>query len=962
MRSGTYRGVSDELTVEIRVDPTGMHAAVSGDINLRSTFVASFIATAPLFADGMVSGAVQFRGNPRLFSGTIELKADDRGVGVFQLGVDLEGGFRDVIAGRAEWSSSRLRKLTIEVDGLAGMPFFRSFKNRAGNEITVESAFAAAGFDVQVIADPFEGGQAEGTAKDGFTYAELHSAMRARRNASPADRLHTHVFVANYLAGKNGRNVLGVMYDFGAGDLNKRPREGVAIFGRHPLLSDPRVSRDERQREYVFTLVHEIGHALNMLHSFDKGRPAALSWMNYPHLFPLGTEAGPGHNGTSEFWSAFEQTFDDLEQHHLRHATPREIGSGGFEFGVYEEGASSIYLGGTASPRLTQLGSNPLRQAPDVVLGIRTEKEYYNLGEPIFVELAVTAAGRLPVRVPDALDPSEGFVRFVIEWPDGHRERYAPPLRVCMRAPTALQVAGSEPLRSHPIPLFLAARGPLFTVPGRYRVWTEFAGVDGNKVAFANPLDITIVSPDMQTQRFAEKLWTTPGALEAMYLRHPLAEFSAWQEITDAAKRFELAKKPDNATAAYLEFVGAMGWSRPFQYVDRGKALPDMARMLKRLRALNPEGLPRSIRERVEAMLLEQRAQRSKVVVSSAKELLRESIPPSGLFGEVGLDLPSAPPPNPVSPFIVVPFLKGKPSVADIVSWNIQHFHGSKKNGRIETIAEYMDTFRCDFWGLQETDAEAIKALVDALNARGNLEYAFECVEGGGQQSSCIFRKDTTRVRRLKLPDGLFDGKVQVIEKKTGKKIMKQVFERDPLICDVRVVQGNSKAFDFRCAIVHTKSTDPNLKDKGVGMRQAASKALEKWVTTELAEGGEKDFLVMGDMNAEEATEGLEAFAKSKKMKLLSVGMRAKHGKEGDRGAITRFASGRLLDHIAITSDTVPFMPKGDEKEQIIIRSDVSVEDFTKPMPGSKPGAFQQFKFSDHIPVAVRFIIDKDKD
>jgi len=145
-------------------------------------------------------------------------------------------------------------------------------------------------------------------------------------------------------------------------------------------------------------------------------------------------------------------------------------------------------------------------------------------------------------------------------------------------------------------------------------------------------------------------------------------------------------------------------------------------------------------------------------------------------------------------------------------------------------------------------------------------------------------------------------------------------------------------------------------------MRQAASKALEKWVAKGLDEGGEKDFLVMGDMNAEEAKQGLEAFAKSKKMKLLSVGMRAKHGKEGDRGAITRFASGRLLDHIAITSDTVSFMPKGDEKEQIIIRSDVSVEGFTKPMPGSKPGGFQQFKFSDHIPVAVRFIIDKDRD
>jgi hypothetical protein len=175
------------------------------------------------------------------------------------------------------------------------------------------------------------------------------------------------------------------------------------------------------------------------------------------------------------------------------------------------------------------------------------------------------------------------------------------------------------------------------------------------------------------------------------------------------------------------------------------------------------------------------------------------------------------------------------------------------------------------------------------------------------------------------------------------------------------VTQGPGKAFDFRCAIVHTKSTDPDLKDKGVGMRQAASKALEKWVTLGLGDGVEKDFLVMGDMNAEEAKEGLEAFAKSKKMKLLSVGMKDKHGTTGPDAAITRFVSGRLLDHIAITSDSVAFMPASDKKEQIIIRSDVSVKGFTKPVKGSK-GPFQQFEFSDHIPVAVRFIIAKDVD
>jgi endonuclease/exonuclease/phosphatase family metal-dependent hydrolase len=351
--------------------------------------------------------------------------------------------------------------------------------------------------------------------------------------------------------------------------------------------------------------------------------------------------------------------------------------------------------------------------------------------------------------------------------------------------------------------------------------------------------------------------------------------------------------------------------------------------------------------------------QRGRGQIGRPEDMFRESIPPNGLFGEVGLDQPDAAPPAPLSPFIVVQTLKGTPSFADVVSWNIQHFHGKAKQGRVEKIAEYMDAFRCDFWALQETDGEAVEELVRALNARGQLQYDSFAVEGAGQQSACIFRTDTTRVSVIKPPKSLFDGKVPVVKK--GKKQTAPVFPRQPLLCDVRVAQGRGKAFDFRCAVVHTKSTDPDLKDKGVGVRQAASKALEKWVADGLAEGAERDFLVMGDMNAEEAAEGLEAFAKSKNMKLLSVGMKKKHGTSGDKGAITRFVSGRLLDHVAITSDTLAFMPKSDEKEQIIIRSDVSIEGFTKPVAGSS-GPFQQFQFSDHVPVAVRFIIRKDAD
>ena len=126
------------------------------------------------------------------------------------------------------------------------MPFFRSFRDCVGSEVSIESAFAAAGVDARLVVDPFLGDPAPEMERRGFTFAELHRAMTDRRDSRADDRLQTHVFLATHLSGRNGRSVLGVMYDFGAHDLNSRSREGVAVFGRHPALSDPRVQHEER--------------------------------------------------------------------------------------------------------------------------------------------------------------------------------------------------------------------------------------------------------------------------------------------------------------------------------------------------------------------------------------------------------------------------------------------------------------------------------------------------------------------------------------------------------------------------------------------------------------------------------------------------------------------------------------------------------------------------------------------
>lgn len=964
MRSGTYSGTSEDLKFEfhLETDAAGIPTALSGDIFSGDRFLTNLVCSRVEGSETTASGPATFRGNPRLFSGTVSLSADARGLGTFQVVVDLEGGHRDPVVGRLEWQGSAFRKISIEVDGIEGQPYFSDYVSRSGAKVSLESAFAAAGLDAQVRIDSFTSGPRDDRLR-GYSLAEIHRAMQDRRDVQLAPgRLHTHVFVCTYLSGRNNRGVLGVMYDFGAADLNQRAREGVAVFGQHPLFSDPRVPDDVRRREFVYTVIHEVGHALNLLHSFDKGRPAALSWMNYPQLYPLGAQAGSGHDGSAEFWRAFPEGFDELELRHLRHATTREIGAGGFPFGVYEEGASSIYEGGTAEPRRTSLMSNPLRQAFGVELIAQPTKREFQLGEPVFVQLIVKAGPAVSALIPDALDPSEGFTRFTVEKPNGQTVRYQPPLRMCMRASQLVLQPGASEKRSHAIPLFLASDGPVFTEPGVYRVWAELGGINGVKVALANPVPIRVAPADRATTTFAEHLWESPQLLAPLYLRHPLSDETAWARLEEAAKSAGIDSK-DNPTWSYLNYVAALGWLEQFEIPGRRMAQMNGQKALDRLDKINCAALPPGAKERATELLdkTDNIKATAQVVVTNAQELFRAEVPPNGLFGQVGLDQPKQS--VTVNPFaIVVRTHEDSPNFADIVSWNIQHLHGTKKAGRINAIAKYMLAFRCDFWALQEVGADGVSELVDAMNASGDLVYAYSIAtdEAGneldGQQSACVYRTDTVRVRQLDAP-GFFDNQVTTTAT-DGTKKKRDVFLRPPLLCDVRVKQSANKVFDFRCAIVHLKSTDPKLKDKGSGMRAAAAKELARWVSHERDNGSEQDFLVMGDMNAEEAAQGLTPFAKASDMKLLSVGMKEKYG-TGDNGAITRFASKRLLDHIVVTSDSVEYMPKSDEDEQIIIRSDVEVGGFTKMLSG---GSFAQYKYSDHLPVAVRFVLRKDRD
>jgi hypothetical protein len=320
----------------------------------------------------------------------------------------------------------------------------------AGQEVTVHSAFAQAGVSLHIT----EGDKAivlpERAHKHGLGDDELHAILAAASKDEPNEGWWMHLLIAPRYC---WRGVLGIMYD----SERANPRHGVVVFYDELRRVAPEGS-PEFAREFVFTTVHEIGHAFNLLHSFQKGyfggsdmtpRPASPSWMNYPHYYPHGRMVK--FDQADDFWRDFRFTFDREELEHLRHHERGEVLMGGDCFGSIGDLITPVSLGG-AGPLAVRL------EAPALV----------DFGEPFTVALVLTNRSAQPITVglpPDTLDALE----VVIARPNGAVQRFEPLLHRRVIEVIEHELAPGE-TRRIPVSLFYGKHGFTFPDPGTYRL------------------------------------------------------------------------------------------------------------------------------------------------------------------------------------------------------------------------------------------------------------------------------------------------------------------------------------------------------------------------------------------------------------------------------------------------------------------------------------------------------------
>jgi hypothetical protein len=247
---------------------------------------------------------------------------------------------------------------------------------------------------------------------------------------------------------------------------------------------DPRLAR-----ETLYTAVHELGHAFNLLHSFQKGwfggsdvapRPDSASWMNYPHLYPWGRMREPDQ--PDRFWRDFRFTFDRAELEHLRHHERDEVMMGADPFGA--------------------LGD----LVPGVVRGLDARVECgaaFDLGEPFPLALVLTnrTARRRAVTLPaDPLD----VIDVVVRRPDGGWRRFEP-LVTRLETRAAARRILLEPGASHRVRVvpFYGRHGFTFDRPGTWLVRASLR-LPGRAPIAAPPTALLVRTPGRELERLLE--------------------------------------------------------------------------------------------------------------------------------------------------------------------------------------------------------------------------------------------------------------------------------------------------------------------------------------------------------------------------------------------------------------------------------------------------------------------------
>ncbi|MET7297928.1 hypothetical protein [Embleya sp. NPDC005575] len=554
--TGRYTGASGTTSVELRVDVDGpfTQRMVSGDLFTvaggTTTYANSFIVDTPTITatneSVTVTGTARNANNATTQPATVVLSRTQPGTATLTLGA---AGAQVQFA--CNLASPYLRTVDMETDTMTGTRAFGSYNTAnaprpygmRARVMTVADAYADMGIELRNINQSNEVPVASAGADLRWSSAELHAAMVANFSEQrdvPQWKLWT--FVATRYVDDG---ILGIMFD-----QQGSQRQGMAVLWKelenYGLLGG---------RGEFHTHVHELGHAFNLLHSWQKNiaqppQPLGpsngygdLSWMNYDWKYQ-----SPQGNGQEPFWAAFPLRFTDSELKHLRHGFYRNVVPGGSDFIIN----SMMTALEDFSPPLTDESGLRL---------ILTGKSEFVYGEPVVAEFKLALDGtRASVEVAPSLDPQGENLAIAITDPSGATRPWRPMIRKCEGHDRRVTLDAANPALYASSYLGYGADGLTFEQPGTYRIRAVYSSPDGARVV--SPEQVIRVRPPFERADAAVgellmgdqqgTLLTVLGSdapqlqqgndaldeLLAVHADHPLAVYARMVKGTNAGRHF----------------------------------------------------------------------------------------------------------------------------------------------------------------------------------------------------------------------------------------------------------------------------------------------------------------------------------------------------------------------------------------------------------------------------------------
>jgi hypothetical protein len=487
---GRYDGRNEHAFVDLRVD--GAAGSVSADIDRFSPdggrdWVASVRSapSTPPIADGswVVIAEDDLGGHTtgRLSVSPHEGSSDRLDVAIV-LDSPLNGLPADAeISVIAERRADAVRSLGVELEVEEGVdwPVQVEFRDR---QVTLESCLHEAGFAATRAGT--ESRIPRGAS--GWGLSELHTLMQDFAAASLTERLwELHLLI---LSRSDMQGLLGVMFD----ETEVLPRQGVAVFA-DAIRGIPGIDHD---RKLIQTTVHELGHALNLAHRFERvvGRADSTSFMNYDWRYR-------GGDRRDEYWERFEFTFDADELSFLRHGTRTGVIPGGAPFHsvrYWNEGA------GGYSPYVPEAPLEGFR----LELHPPQAGRLFAFAQPVFLEVELTNLTGQPLELPPVLlDPKGGFLELLVRRTGGTSTRslqeaevFSPIVQRCFDIdPTSFDTVGHGDSIRNNVNLTYGSSGFPFAEPGAYEVTALLAvydrANDQELIVRSEPLPIRVATP-----------------------------------------------------------------------------------------------------------------------------------------------------------------------------------------------------------------------------------------------------------------------------------------------------------------------------------------------------------------------------------------------------------------------------------------------------------------------------------